>query len=117
LTREISSLSIAKVYKLSTLDLSNAQRLLTGRIKLSRPLAQLSDVQFRQECRSLFPVSSKKSTKEHVFRSTFSALVRAEKTLRRAMHFSKRMSPNQRRRIFEKVTALSHLIAGWKVVA
>src|SRR5437867_10319090 len=107
LMREISSLSIAKIYKLSTLDSNVSSKLLTGKTALSRPLAQLSDVQFHQECRTRFPGKPKKSNREHVFRSTYSVLVRAEKSLRRAMHFAGRMTHSQRKRIFEKVTAIS----------
>ena len=117
LIREISTLSIAKVYKLSTLDSKLALRLLSGREKLSQPLAQLSDIQFRQECRDRFPSRPRMANRGSMFRSALSVLQRAERTLHQAMHFAKRMTHAQRRRILERVVAISNLLARWKVVA
>ncbi len=117
LIREISTLSIAKVYKLSTLDSTLSSRLLSGREKLSQPLARLSDVQFRQECRDRFPGLPKRTNRGNMFRSALCVLQRAERTLHRAMHFAKRMTHAQRKRILERVMAISNLLARWKVVA
>ena len=117
LTHEITSLSIAKIYKLATLDSDLARSLILGRTKLSRPLPQLSDVQFRKDCRGHFGSKPGKTTKEHVFRATHSALLRAERSLHRALHYARKMTPIQRKRIYDKVAAISNLLAEWKVVA
>lgn len=117
LTHEIATLSIAKIYKLSTLESALAVSLLTGKQKLSLPLDRMSDVQFRQECQRRFPAKPKKANRGNVFRSTLSILSRAEKSLHRALHYARRMTHAQRRRIYERVTAISTLLSDWKVVA
>lgn len=117
LIREISTLSMAKIYKLSTLDSTLARALLTGRERLSEPLPQLSDVQFRKEFRDRFPGSPRRIHRGHMYRSALSVLARTEKTLHRAMTYARQMTQAQRGRILQKVLAISNLLARWGVVA
>lgn len=116
LTQQISSLSIAKVYALSSLDSATATRLASGRERLSAPLERLSDVEFHRELRARYPVRPGRMNRENLFRQTWSLLVRAEKALYRAGRIRARLNSAQRIRIVEKVAHLSRAVAGWRVV-
>lgn len=116
LTQQISSLSIAKVYALSSLDSATSTRLLTGRERLSAPLDRLSDLEFRRDLRQRYPAPPKRMNRENVFRNIWSLLTRAEKALVRAGRIRVRLSAAQRGRIVDKVAALSRAVAGWRVV-
>ena len=116
LTSKIATLGLAKIYALSTLDFATARKYLTGEARFSAPLEHLSDVQFRKEFRARFPLPEKRRTREHVFRSLVSALIRMEKALGQAGRFVHRLTPVQRRRIVEKIGLLEHdLPAGYGV--
>jgi hypothetical protein len=113
LTSKIATLSISKTYALSTLDSVTAEKLLTGALRLSRPLENLTDLEFRKEFRARFPFPPKRRTRQHAFRAAHGALCRAHKELHRAGPFARRMTASQRRRILEKVDALSRLRGLW----
>lgn len=117
LTSEIATLSLAKTYALTRLDLDRAKQLLNGKESLSLPLQQISDLQFRKEFKERFPSASKRQTRENAFRQTYSALVHAERALHQATRLVPRMTPLQRKRIADRVRALNDLVAAWKTVA
>jgi hypothetical protein len=117
LTRQIATLSLAKIYAISTLDSATAVRILTGQLKFSVSLEEISDVQFRREFRELFPPRQKRRTRQHVYQSAASALSRAAKAVQEASRVVRAMTPLQRRKIELKIHALGKLISGWKGVA
>lgn len=117
LTRQIATLSLAKIYAISTLDSDTAVRILTGRVKFSAPLDLICDVQFRREFREMFPPKQKRRTRQHVYQAAASALTRAAKAVQEASRVVRAMTPMQRRRIELKIQALARLISGWKGVA
>jgi hypothetical protein len=117
LMRHIASLSLAKIYELSTLDPELARRLLTGEERFTRPLDQLSDVQFRREFRERFPRPARRRTRQSAYLEIYSALVRLRKALGRGSPFAGRMSPRQRERIGRELRAVAQAAQGWQVVA
>ena len=117
LTRQIATLSMAKIYAISSLDSATAVRILTGHVKFSAPLDLICDVQFRREFREMFPPKQKRRTRQHVFQAAASALTRAAKAVQEASRVVRAMTPDQRRRIELKIQALSKLVSGWKGVA
>lgn len=117
LTRQIATLSLAKIYAISTLDSATAVRILTGQLKFSAPLDLICDVQFRREFREMFPPKQKRRTRQHVYQSAASALSRATKAVQEASRVVRAMTPLQRHKIELKIQALGTLISGWKGVA
>jgi hypothetical protein len=69
LTRQIATLSLAKIYAISTLDSDTAVRILTGLVKFSAPLDLICDVQFRREFREMYPPKQKRRTRQHLYQS------------------------------------------------
>ena len=117
LTRQIASLSLAKIYALSSADSTLAVRVLTGQIKFTAPIDLISDLQFRREFRGLVPARPRRLTPHHVFQSATSALTRAERAVQAAAKFARTMTPAQKTRLEQKVQALARLVSGWKGVA
>ena len=103
LTREISTLSVAKVYALTTLDANIARRTLTGRDRFSKPLNLLSDIQFRREFRERFPRFTKRRHRQHAFQELYGALCRTVRAAGNARRFLHRFTPEQKRRINRRV--------------
>jgi hypothetical protein len=116
LTKQITILSLAKVYALSTLDSDRAERLLLGEETFSKPLDQLSDVQFRKEFRERFPRERKRRTRAHVFREIEGAIRRLRDRLERGMKFMSRLTPAQINKVAGDLQDLMILAAGWKLV-
>lgn len=107
LTSEIATLSLSKVYALSSLDSALGRRYLTGERKFSAPLNEMSDVRFRQEFVERHPMEKKRTTREHVYRAAFSALIKAKKLVARAGRYASRLTPLQKRRLMEGIQALT----------
>lgn len=116
-TKQIASLSIAKVYELSTLDPGIARRILLGLDRFSLPLDQLSDVQFRREFRERFPQPSKRRTRQHSFMEVYSAIVRLKRAFLRGGRHASRMTPGQRERIVRELRGVIQAARGWQIVA
>lgn len=116
-TQQIASLTISKVYALSSLDFDSAQKILRGEVRFSAPLEDLSDVQFRREFRERFPRSPARRTREHFFRSALSSLLRAGRELHRVRRHWARLSQLQRKRILGKVRAMHEILENVSVVA
>lgn len=117
LTRQIATLSLAKIYALSTLDSDRIVPILTGQVRFSAPLDLICDVQFRREFRQMYPPMAKRRTRQHCYQSASSALTRAERAVQEASRFVRTLTAAQRHKIEGKVQALSRLIAAWKGVA
>jgi hypothetical protein len=117
LTHELARLSIAKVYALTTLDFETARGYLTGAIVLSRPLDQMSDVQFAREFRRRHPRPRQPQTRKRIYQEVYSAIVRLRIKLQRGERYASALSPAQHRKIVEAFEALLNEAAGWKVVA
>jgi len=117
LTRQIATLSLAKIYAISGLNSAQAVRVLTGQIKFSAPLDLICDVQFRREFRNVFPPKAKRRSRLHVYQAAAGALSRAEKAVQEASRLVRTMTAVQRHKIESKIQALAKLISGWKNVA
>lgn len=117
LMQQIATLGLAKIYALSSLDSGVAARVLTGHIRFSAALEDLSDLQFRREFHDMFPPQRRRHTRLHVYQSAASALTRAEKAVQHASAFLRRMTVSQRQRIVRRIHALVKLIAEWNRVA
>ncbi len=117
LTVEIATLSIAKIYALSTLESETAARLIRGDDTLSIPLDQMSDLRFKNEFRSRFPRTKKRLTRQHAFQQLFNALLRVERVLAEDGRFAAKLTPSQLERLSERLQALIRLASGWKIVA
>lgn len=117
LTRQIASLSIAKVYELSALHPDMARSFLLGKDRFSKPLDRLSDVQFRKEFRERFPAPSKRRTRQHSFMEVYSAVVRLKRAFARGGRHAGRMTPAQRERIVRELRAVIQAARGWQIVA
>jgi hypothetical protein len=116
LTRQIATLSLAKIYALSSIDSALATRFLMGEIKMSEPLDVISDVRFRKEFRERFP-ARKRHSRHHVFQAATSSLTRAARAVQEASRFIRSMTARQRQQIEIQIHALQKLISGWKGVA
>jgi len=110
---KIASLNVSKAYVLAALDYDSAKRVLSGEVRFTRPLNDLNDVQFKTEIREKFPPPPKRRTRVHAYRSVMSTLHRAETELHRAGRFARRMTPAQRRKVFDKIAAISRLSTMW----
>lgn len=117
LTRQIATLSMAKIYAVSGLDSAQAVRVLTGQVRFSAPLEILCDVQFRREFRRLFPGKAPRHTREHVYRTASSALTRAVAAVQEATTLLRRMTAVQRHKIEAQIQMLVKLVGAWKGVA
>jgi hypothetical protein len=114
---QIATLGIAKIYALSALDSGAAARILSGHIKFSAPIEELSDLEFRHEFKEKFPAERRTHTRLQVYQSTASALTRAVNAMQHAASFIRKMTPAQRHKIVNRIQALVKLIAGWNQVA
>ncbi len=117
LTKQIASLSIAKTYELSTLDPALARRFLMGQNRFSKPLHQLSDVQFRKEFRDRFPSPHKRRTRQHSFMEVYSAVVRLKRAFMRGGRHAAKITPTQREKIVRELRAVIQAARGWQIVA
>ena len=117
LTRQIATLSLAKIYAISGLNSAQAVPVLTGKIKFSAPIDVICDVQFRREFRQLYPPKARRRTRLHVYQAAASALNRAERAVQEASRLVRTMTAVQRQKIENKIHALEKLISGWKNVA
>ena len=117
LMHQITTLGLAKIYALSSIDSGLAARVLTGQITFSAPLEEMGDLQFRREFREKFPPQKRRHTRTHVYQSTASALTRATKAVQNASLFLRRMTTSQRRMIVNRIHALVKLISTWNQVA
>lgn len=116
LTRQIATLSLAKIYALSSIDSALATRYLMGEVKLSEPIDVISDVRFRKEFRERFP-TKKRHSRHHVFQAATSSLTRAARAVQEASRFIRSLTARQRQKIEIQIHALQKLISGWKGVA
>jgi hypothetical protein len=116
-TQQISSLSMAKIYAISTLSSEMAARVLDGRVEFSAPLDQISDVQFRREFRKLFSPKTRRITREQIYLSTASALTRAEHAIQYAAAYLHHMTETQRLKLETQIRGILKLVSGWKGVA
>lgn len=117
LTRDLATLSTAKLYALSALDFASARRVLLGKIKFSRPLQELGDVEFRKEFREHFSLKRKNSNRGHVYQKIYSALRRVQRDMRQNRKFAIKLTPDQRQRISDKFDALTETSKIWRGVA
>jgi hypothetical protein len=101
LTGDFANLSLAKVYALTTLDFDTARRLLHGQIRMSKPIEELSDVQFRLDFRRMFPPARRRRTRQHAYQQLHSALVRATRAVYTASKFESKFTLQQRRKLHE----------------
>jgi hypothetical protein len=114
LNSEIASLSIAKIYAMSSLDSDTARQLLTHRMALSKPLDRLTDVEFLREFRERFPKPVRRRTRVHVFQEISADMTRLKKSLGRGQRFAGQMSELQRERISRDLAFLSSYAEVWR---
>lgn len=113
----IAPLGLCKVYALAKLPEDAAARLLSGKIRLRRPLRDLSDLEFRREMKRLFPKPPHRATAENLFRRARSSLSRAGETLGRLTRLNDRLSPLQRRVLNGLVQAIGRTLRAWAPTA
>lgn len=111
---EIASLSIAKVYAISSLDSDTARGLLTRREAFSKPLARMTDVEFLREFRLRFPKKERRRTRLHVYREIATILTRLRKALGRGQAHAGRLTSLQSERIARELEALGTRAAFWR---
>src|SRR5688572_3241570 len=111
---EIASLSLAKIYALSSLDSDTAQRFLSHREAFSKPLDRLTDVEFLGEFRQRFPRRSHRRTRVHVYRELSAILTRLRRALGRGQSFVARLTSLQRERIARELEALGKGAEFWR---
>jgi hypothetical protein len=114
LNREIASLSISKIYAISSLDSDTSRQLLTRRMALSKPLDRMTDVEFLREFRLRFPKPVRRRTWAHVFREISAHATRLRKSLARGQRFAGRMSDLQRERIARELAGLGAHAEVWR---
>lgn len=115
LNREIASLSISKVYAISSLDSDTARQLLTRRLALSKPLDRLTDVEFLREFRLRFPKPARRRSRAHVFQQISADMTRLKKSLGRGQRFASLMSDLQRERIARDLAGLGAHAEVWRL--
>lgn len=113
LTPTFCKLSIAKMYALSRLDRESLELALQPGT-FSKPVGELSDVEFHLEFPQRFPAERKKKRSRHNTKvSLKSAIAKLERAIKKAAP----MDPMLTRQMMEKCQELNQLLAGWKVVA
>lgn len=113
LNREIASLSISKVYALSSLDLDTARRLVIHQEAFSKPLERMSDVEFLREFRLKYPKPSRRRTRVHVYQELSAALTRLKKSIGKGERYAGQMSELQRERIGRELAYLGTQSKFW----
>jgi hypothetical protein len=99
LTSKLASLSIAKIYTLLRLDSAMAEEFLSGQRRLSAPLEELTDVQFREEMKAFLPGPKRIVRREKLFRKIRNAAVRLRELLRSAAQRAREMTVNQKKEV------------------
>jgi len=117
LMAQIATLSLAKLYALTNLDFELAAGYLKGEIRLSKPLDQLSDMEFIREFRGRHPAPNKQLNRRHVFQDVHGAIVRLRRKLVQGERFARVMSPAQQEKIVDAFQAMLDAAAGWKIVS
>ena len=117
LTTHLESLSIAKVYALTTLKPKRARAILVGKETFSLPLNEMSDLQFRAEFRKRFPSTRKTPTWWQAFRRARADLSRARISMKELLPFSDEMSRGQKLGMAEEIRLLLQIVSGWSIVA
>ena len=112
-----ASLDLAKIYALSRLDFVIAKRYLMGQARLSAPLSDLSDVQFRRELAERFPVAKTHRSRIHVFREIQGAIGRLRKALYRGGRFIEKLTVRQRKGLQDGLRDLLRVATAIKIVA
>ncbi|HEX7899781.1 MAG TPA: hypothetical protein VF950_18575 [Planctomycetota bacterium] len=111
---EIATLSLAKIYALSSLDSDTAQRFLAHREAFSKPLSQLTDVEFLREFRQRYPKKVYRRTRLHFYREIAATLTRLRKALARGQSYAARLTSLQGERISRELEALGSQAPFWK---
>lgn len=114
LNSEFASLSLAKLYALSSLDSDSARRFLTHREAFSKPLDRLTDVEFLREFRQRFPRTRPRRTREHVYQEISAAIARLKRALVRGVKYAARMTELQRERIARELEAAGLQAGAWR---
>lgn len=117
LTPKISTLSLAKIYALESLELATARKLLRGELELSEPIEMLSDIRFRTEVRFRFTTHGRRNPQVRIFRDIMHSLARTERSLAFASRGARHLRGDQKRAIAARLERLSKSVAGWRGVA
>jgi hypothetical protein len=114
LTPEFTTLGLAKIYALSTLDFDTARRILSNQERFSAPLDRMTDLQFKQEFRQKYSRAPRRRTPRHVFLHALSLLKKAEDAVKEAHDPARHLGPEQRLRLVRHVEGLVRIVSDWR---
>ena len=117
LNSDLANLSISKLYALSALWNDSFRDVMSGKIRFSKPIEELNDVQFLSEFRQRFHLKIKKINRGHAYREVTAKITRLEKAFRRGRKFLGSLRPELKLKLAERLDALIMTATEWRAVA
>ncbi len=117
LMQHFRTLSLTKLYALSTLPPALSRKCVLGEVPFSCPFAELSDVAFLREFAVRFPRRERSRKRHQVFMEMLSVFVRARKSMQRSSRYLHRLSESQVARLAHQLDLIIALAQDGRILS